>query len=88
MPAPVVAAVKKRAPPLALSCETLLSITGEFLARAQDQGHARASLTANELFLSIAWVLDRVDACSTIRQALEASSLMAISPTVRIATAK
>ena len=74
LPAPVLAAVKERASPLALSCETLVSITGEFLARAQDHGHARASVTANELFLSalgIAWVLDRVDSYNTTRQALE-----------------
>lgn len=74
LPAPVLAAVKERASPLALSCETLVSITGEFLTRAQDHGHARESVTANEIFLSalgIAWVLDRVDAYGTTRQALE-----------------
>jgi AcrR family transcriptional regulator len=74
LPAPVLAAVKERASPLALSCATLVAITGEFLARAQDHGHARASVTANALFLSalgIAWVLDRVDSYNTTRQALE-----------------
>lgn len=74
LPAPVLAAVKERASPLSLSCENLVSITGEFLARAQDHGHARASVTANEMFLSalgIAWVLDRVDAYGTTRQELE-----------------
>ncbi|MDE1994329.1 MAG: helix-turn-helix transcriptional regulator [Rhizobiaceae bacterium] len=74
LPAPVLAAVKERASPLALSCETLVSITSDFLARAQNEGHARTSVTANELFLSalgIAWVLDRIDAYGTTRQALE-----------------
>ena len=74
LPAPVLAAVKERASPLSLSCETLVSITGDFLTRAQRQGHARSTVTANELFLSalgIAWVLDRIDAYGTTRQALE-----------------
>lgn len=74
LPAPVLAAVKQQASPLALSCEALVSITGEFLARAQHHGRARASVTANELFLAalgIAWVLDRAEACGTTRQALE-----------------
>ncbi len=74
LPEPVLAAVKERASPLALSCETLVSITGDFLDRARLQGHARASVTAKELFLialGIAWVLDRADAYGTTRQALE-----------------
>lgn len=74
LPAPVLAAIEQRASPLALSCETLGSITGEFLSRAQQHGHARASVTANELFLSalgMAWVLNRAEACGTTRQALE-----------------
>ncbi|MDQ0391354.1 TetR/AcrR family transcriptional regulator [Labrys monachus] len=75
LPAPVLAAVKERASPLALSCDTLVTITGEFLARAQSHGHARRSVTANELFLGalgIAWVLDKADAYGTTRRALEA----------------
>jgi hypothetical protein len=74
LPAPVLAAVKEWASPLALSCETLVSITGEFLTRVQDHGRVRSSVTANQVFLSalgIAWVLDRVDAYGTTRQALE-----------------
>lgn len=66
LPAPVLAAVKEQASPLALSCDTLVSITGEFLARAQQQGRARASVTANDLFLGalgIAWVLNRAETC-------------------------
>jgi AcrR family transcriptional regulator len=73
LPAPVLAAVKERASPLALSCDTLVSITAEFLARSQEHGHARASVTANDLFLGaigIAWVLNRADACGTSPKAL------------------
>jgi AcrR family transcriptional regulator len=74
LPAPVLAAIKEQASPLAVSCETLVSITREFLERAQDHGRARRSVTASDLFLGalgIAWVLDRVDAYGTTRQALE-----------------
>jgi len=73
LPAPVLAAVKERASPLALSCETMISITGDFLARAQEHGHARRSVTAHDLFLGvigIAWVLNRADACGTSPRAL------------------
>lgn len=73
LPAPVLAAVKERASPLALSCQTLITITGEFLARAQREGSARQSVTANDLFMSaigIAWVLNRPDACGTTAEAL------------------
>jgi AcrR family transcriptional regulator len=75
LPAPVLAAVKEQASPLALSCDALVSITAEFLARAQRNGHARASVTANDLFLGaigIAWVLNRADACGTSPDALNA----------------
>ncbi len=75
LPAPVLAAVKEQASPLALSCDTLISITAEFLARAQREGHARASVSANDLFLAaigIAWVLKRADACGTSPEALNA----------------
>jgi AcrR family transcriptional regulator len=73
LPAPVLAAVKEQASPLALSCETMISITGEFLMLAQEHGHARRSVTANDLFLGmigIAWVLNRAEACGTTRRAL------------------
>ena len=68
LPAPVLAAVKEHGSPLAFSCDTLVSITGEFLARAQAHGHARRSVTANDLFLGtlgIAWVLNRAQTCGT-----------------------
>ena len=74
LPAPVLAAVKEQGSPLCLSCDALVVLTGEFLIRAQQDGHARDSVTANELFLGalgIAWVLDRAEACGTTRQALE-----------------
>lgn len=66
LPDPVLAAVKEQASPLSLSCDRLVSITGEFLTRAQREGLARPSVTANDLFLAaigIAWVLNRADAC-------------------------
>ena len=75
LPEPVLAAVRERASPLALSCDTLVEITGEFLARAQQHGHARASVTPNDLFLSalgIAWVLTRAETCGATPQALNA----------------
>jgi AcrR family transcriptional regulator len=75
LPAPVLAAVKEQASPLALSCNTLVSITAEFLARAQGGGSARASVTANDLFLGaigIAWVLNRAETCGTSASALNA----------------
>lgn len=74
LPAPVLAAVKEQGSPLCLSCNCLVSLTGEFLDRAKQDGHARASVTASGLFLSvlgIAWVLNRAEACGTTRQALE-----------------
>jgi len=74
LPAPVLAAIKEQASPLAVSCQNLLAITGEFLARAQEQGHARPSVTANDLFLGalgMAWVSDRINAYGTTREALE-----------------
>lgn len=73
--APVLAAVKKKASPLSLSCEMLVSTTGEFLERAQKHGHARATVTANDLFvcaIGTAWVLNRAEACGTSTEALNA----------------
>jgi AcrR family transcriptional regulator len=74
LPAPVLAAVKEQGSPLCLSCNSLVSLTAEFLARAQQDGHARASVTANELFLcalGVAWVLNRAETCGTTREGLE-----------------
>ncbi|MEO3388579.1 helix-turn-helix domain-containing protein [Mesorhizobium sp. CAU 1741] len=73
LPAPVLAALKQEASPLSLSCETLVSITGEFLERSQTHGSARASITANDLFMcaiGMAWVLNRAEACGTSTKAL------------------
>lgn len=73
LPESVLVAVKENASPLAISREKLIAITGEFLGRAQEQGCAHTSVTANDLFLgalAFAWVLDRVDVYGTTRQAL------------------
>lgn len=75
LPAPVATAINEQASPLAVSCHSLISITAEFLARAQEHGHARLAVTANDLFLGalgMAWVADQVDAYGTTREALEA----------------
>lgn len=75
LPAPVLAAVKQQVSPLSLSCDALAAITGEFLERAQRDGHARASVTAKDLFLTaiaIAWVLNRADVCGTSPEGLNA----------------
>ncbi|MHA6732445.1 TetR/AcrR family transcriptional regulator [Devosia sp. A369] len=75
LPEPVLAAVKQRASPLALSCDELVSITGEFLVRAQQHGQARATITANDLFLStlgLAWVLNRAESCGASSPGLNA----------------
>lgn len=74
LPAPVLAAIKEQASPLAVSCQNLLAITGRFLAQAQEHGRARPSVTANDLFLGalgMAWVSDQIDAYGTTREALE-----------------
>lgn len=73
LPAPLLAAVKEKASPLAVSCEALVSITGEFLGRAQEHGNARTTVTANGLFLGvlgIAWVLNQSTECDTPPKAL------------------
>lgn len=75
LPEPVLAAVKQRASPLALSCDELVSITGEFLVQAQQYGQARVSITANDLFLStlsLAWVLNRAESCGASSAGLNA----------------
>jgi len=74
LPAPLLGALKEQGSPLCLSCDWLVLLTGEFLARAQREGNARCSVTVNEVFLGalgIAWVLDRAEACGTTRAALE-----------------
>lgn len=72
---PVLAAIEKQASPLALSCETLIALTGEFLVRAQQDGDARAEITPRALFMSvlgIAWVTNRAELDPTQQDALEA----------------
>ncbi len=73
LPEPVLVALHAETSPLALSCETLVSITGEFLERAQNDGHARSSVTANDLFvcaIGMAWVLNRAETCGASADAL------------------
>ena len=75
LPAPVLAAIERDSSVLALSCETLIRLTGEFLTRAQDDGHARSTITPRDLFLSvlgIAWVVNREGVDADQRAALEA----------------
>lgn len=74
LPAPVLAAIKEQASPLAVSCQSLISMTGRFLARAQAQGNARPSVSANDLFLGalgVAWVSDQANVYGTTCEALE-----------------
>lgn len=74
LPSSVLAVLREDSSPLGPSREALIATTGEFLARAQTKGLARASVTANDLFLStlaVAWVLDRAEAYGTTRAALE-----------------
>jgi AcrR family transcriptional regulator len=52
LPKPLIDAFQAKASPLAVTCSALVSITGEFLARAQAAGAARQSVTAPALFLS------------------------------------
>ncbi len=52
LPRPFIDAFEARPSPLAVTCRTLVAITGEFLSRAQAEGAARQSVTAPALFLS------------------------------------
>ena len=75
LPEPVLAAMKEQASPLSLSCETLKTVTEEVLMRAQQEGSARKTVSAKDLFLSaiaIAWVLNRAEACGTSAENLNA----------------
>lgn len=75
LPAPVLSAIKEDASRLALSCETLMTLTGEFLSRAQQEGRARATIKPDDLFLSVlgvAWVVNRAELDSTQKEALGA----------------
>lgn len=71
---PVLAAIKQDESPLALSCGSLIALTGEFLSQAQDEGSARTTLAAEDLFLSVlgmAWVINRAQGRAQ-KEALEA----------------
>ena len=73
LPEPVLSALKDRSSPLAPPCDALVQITREFLSRAQQHGRARASVTADELFLStlgVAWVLGRTGTDAAAAQGL------------------
>ena len=73
LPTPVLAAVREDTSLLALSCENLITLTAEVLARAQAEGHARATITPQDLFLSVlgaAWVVNRTKADSARKDAL------------------
>lgn len=75
LPDPVLAALKKEASPLSLSCEMLAELTSVVLSRAQREGSARKTVSANDLFLgaiAIAWVLNRAEACGTSAEKLNA----------------
>jgi AcrR family transcriptional regulator len=52
LPQPFIEAFKTQASPLAPTCQSLVAITGEFLARAQAEGAARQTVSAPALFLS------------------------------------
>jgi AcrR family transcriptional regulator len=52
LPQPFIDAFEAHASPLAVTCQTLVAVTGEFLSRAQAEGAARQSVTAPALFLS------------------------------------
>ncbi|MHA6688292.1 TetR/AcrR family transcriptional regulator [Mesorhizobium sp. A556] len=52
LPRPFIDAFEAQASPLAVTCRTLVTITGEFLSRAQSKGAARQSVSAPALFLS------------------------------------
>lgn len=61
LPQPLIDAFKADESPLAVTCQALICITGEFLKRAQVEGAARSSVRAPALFLSAlgaAWVHD------------------------------
>lgn len=51
LPQPFIDAFEAQTSPLALTCRQLVTITDEFLARAQATGHARPDISAPALFL-------------------------------------
>lgn len=73
LPAPVLAAIEEQESGLGLTCEAMLTLTGEFLTRAQKEGRVRATITSRDLFLStlgIAWVTNRAGVDRTQQEAL------------------
>ncbi|MFE4061590.1 TetR/AcrR family transcriptional regulator [Streptomyces sp. NPDC059096] len=61
LPEPLMAAARAQEPghPLTLPCETLISLTEEYVRAAQRAGHVRPSVLGYDLFLaacSVAWI--------------------------------
>jgi len=74
LPRPLVDAFEAQASPLAVTCRTLVTITGEFLSRAQAEGAARPSVSAPALFLSAlgaAFVHDKAGDYGTTPERIE-----------------
>jgi AcrR family transcriptional regulator len=74
LPKPFIDAFEAQASPLALTCRSLVEITGEFLARAQAEGAARATVSAPTLFLSAlgkAFVQDKAADFGTTSEQIE-----------------
>lgn len=73
LPQPVLQAFAEQASPLAITTQHLVDVTGEFLARAQQEGHGRAALKAQDLFFSVlgfAWIADRAAECGASAESL------------------
>ncbi|WP_158618362.1 TetR/AcrR family transcriptional regulator [Candidimonas sp. SYP-B2681] len=74
LPQPFIDAIEAQASPLANTCGELISITGEFLSRAQAEGVARQSVSAPALFLSAlgtAFVHGKADEYGTTPERIE-----------------
>jgi AcrR family transcriptional regulator len=74
LPQPFIDAFEAQASPLAVTCSALVSITGEFLSRAQAEGVARQSVCAPALFLSAvgsAFVRDKAGKYGATPQRIE-----------------
>lgn len=74
LPRPFIDAFEAQASPLAVTCQSLVAATGEFLSRAQAEGAARRSVTAPALFLSAlgaAFVHDKAGHYGTTPELIE-----------------
>src|SRR5690554_813158 len=74
LPRSFINAFEAQASPLAVTCRSLISITEEFLFRAQSKGIARSSVSAPALFLSAlgaAFVHDKVSNYGTAPERIE-----------------